>query len=342
MLTALALAAGVVTPAAAETVVPLQGPTAVREYAGIALLSAFDPATDTYRLATVSDGVLTPVPGVAPAGAAFDADIGPGANGRPQIVFSTDSGGQRDLFVVSLPGGAVRPVSNANTRSNEVAPTLWRGRIAFTRLYGPDRDPQRSGVQRDPVVYTKRLVAPRSTPSTRLPGVPRRRCGDDGTTCGPTEFPFVAEMELYGSRLAQSVFYTCDTCAGIAQNEVRLVDADTRRAEQIAFQVTGLSGQSYQGLSFVGRRLAFYKSCGGDTSGCNGGKRGPRSFRLPNGPFEGALGPAEIGGFALVDGDNRAFVVLDCGSGGGPSGPSCRLERTDRMTFAPLERPLRD
>lgn len=329
------LAVLLIAPAAASaapTSVPLQGGTAVREYAGTALISVRDPAKDAYRLATVHDGAVTPIRGVPPQGAAFDADIGPGADGRAQIIFSRTNDGQRDLFVVSLPNGAVRPVSNANTRLDEVSPTVDRGRIAFARVYGSG-----DATRRNPVVYTKLLVAPRARPSTRLPGVPQRRCGDVDRTCGPTTERFVLELELGATRLAESVFYSCGDCSGIAQNEVRQVDLRDGRAEQIAFQMSGLSGQTLSGLSYDGADLAFYKSCGGDTSACQGGNGGPRLSRA-DGAFFTATGPSLIGGFAFTGSD--ALEVVGCGDGG-QGGASCRLETTDPIAFRRATRPLR-
>lgn len=321
-------------PAGAATAAPLGGPTAVRELQGIALVSAFDRTSDTYRLATVAGGTVTPIPGVPSQAGAFDADIGSDSAGQPEVVFSADVDGQRDLFVVGLDGAPPRPVSNVSTTRSEVSPTLDAGRVGFVRIYGSG-----TAAQRNPVVYVKALVAPRSRPSTRLPGVPQRRCGDFEPGCGPTTGKLVEELELSGPRLAMTVHYGCRHCSGISQTEVRQDDLRTGRAEQIAFQVSGLSGQNLTGLSYSGADLAFYRSCGGDTSGCLGGKAGPRLSRR-DGAFFAATGPARIGGFAF-DG-SRAFEVLDCGVDGGeqPRG-DCRLERSDAISFAPAKRPLR-
>lgn len=325
------------TAIGAEIITPLAGGTGVRTYDGTALISLRDPATGTYRLATVRGGEVTPVPGLEPQNAAFDADIGAAVGGRPQIIFSTTTdAGNRDLFVVSLPDGEVRPVNNANTSLNEVSPTLWRGRIAFVRELPRDTDPDVNGIQRDPIVYTKYLTA---AGSRRVPGVPQRRCGDVDRRCGPTTSRSVFELELYGRRLAMSVFYGCPGCSGIAQNEVRFDELDTGRAEQVAFQVMGLSGQSLTGLSFADGRLAFYKSCGGDTSACQGGNSGPRALRLSDGRFFAAPGRKQISGFALED--KRALQVVACDEEGA-SGADCRLERTDPIAFAAARRPLRD
>ncbi len=105
----------------------------------------------------------------------FNADIGTDTGGRPELIYqrcagSTNPGYQIvqpgptgcDLFVYSLADATgERPVRNANDPAhNDVDPTLWHGRIAWTREYG-------SGQHANPIVYTKLLSAPRSQPSTQ-------------------------------------------------------------------------------------------------------------------------------------------------------------------------------
>ncbi|MBW3654396.1 MAG: transposase, partial [Actinobacteria bacterium] len=110
-------------------------------------------------------------------------------------------------------------ITPGNTPDAETAPTIFRGRIAFARTY-------RSGA--GPIVYTKRLVAPRSRPSRRLPGVPQRRQGK------PTESRSVAGLELVGDSLGQSVTYDFAGAAGFRQNEIRLVDVEDATSRQVA------------------------------------------------------------------------------------------------------------
>src|SRR5919198_2817542 len=187
---------------------------------------------------------------VAPSSRPFDADIGPDSRGRAELVYQrcAEAPGAPtgcDLFVFSLADDSgERPVRNANDPDhNDAGPTIWRGRIAWTRDYGTGSEP-------DPIVYTKALTAPRSRPSTRLPGVPQRRCGDVERVCGPTSGRTVRDLELWGENLALTVSYGCRGCSGIDQSELRLDDLGDHSARQVAFQVVGLSGQSLVGPSF--------------------------------------------------------------------------------------------
>lgn len=244
-----------VSPALAQQriVDVVQRPTQVRDDGGRVLYSDFDAATAQYRL-VIHDGAREhPVP-VAPQPEPFDADIGTDTAGRPSVVVSIcgrppaadrRSGGC-DLFVHRLGTTSLRSVTNANTPDRESAPTIFRGRIAFARTY-------RSGA--GPIVYAKRLIAPRSRPSRRLPGVPRRRQGKS------TEQRSVVGLELAGESLGQSITYDFRGAAGFRQNEIRLVDVEEGTSRQVARMVTGLGVQSFEGLSFAAGYLSWYKAC---------------------------------------------------------------------------------
>src|SRR4051812_6966690 len=137
---------GLVAVAPAEAVQPdtvvaqLRRPSAIRDYAGIQVLSVFE--NGSYRLAIRRAGRLETLP-VKPSKAAFDVDIGPDRAGRPTLVYTrctherdaelgnTNTG--CDLVLLSLSGGGERPVRAAGTRDNEFAPTVWRGRGAVPR-----------------------------------------------------------------------------------------------------------------------------------------------------------------------------------------------------------------
>jgi hypothetical protein len=329
----LALALAVPATAAAVPVATPGGATAVREYRGTLVFSVF--VDGGWRLAVRRPGGTTEVLPVAGSDREFDADIGPDSNGRLQLIY------QRcdetcDLFVYGLGAGTgERPVRNANDpEHNDVAPTVWRGRIAWARIYGEQRD-------RKVVVYTKSLTAPRSRPSTRLPGVPERRCGEAPSVCGPTTGRSVTALELWGQNLAQIVDYTCRGCAGFANTEVRLVRLSTRRASQIAFTVTGLSGQSYIGPSFWGGKLAWYMSCHGDPAACQGDAGGPYRYTLSTGAYaKSASGPARVDGFA----DTGVYVYEVTGCSEETSGPfnaDCRIEELPAPDYARASRPRR-
>ena len=312
--------------AAAETLAQPGGSTTVREYQGTIVFSQYDPATKEWRLMTRREGTgPLPVP-VRPSERPFDADIGPDSNGRPQLIY-TRCDETCDLFVYSLANATgERAVRNANDpEHNDVRPTLWRGRIAWARIYGEQID-------RKVIVYTKELTAPRSRPSTRLPGVPSR-----GTTARSVD-----ALELWGDNLAQVVGYGCGGCSGISQTELRLVRVSDRNASQIAFQVVGLSGQQLIGPSFANGWLSWYRACLGDPSACQGGRANPWRYNVRLRRWaKGAGGPIRVDGFA----DTMAYHyrVENCSPETSESSfnADCRIEKVPAPDYAPASAPKR-
>ncbi len=244
----------------------------------------------------------------------FDADIGTDSNGRPQLIYQRCTGTASaptgcELFVFSLAvATGERPVRNANDASrNDVGPTLWRGRIAWTREYG-------SGKDANPVVYTKLLTAPRSQPSTRLPGVPTLRCAQDvglvEPPCGLPTNRRVEALELWGDNLGLIVRYVFQGLTGISQTETRLDRVSDRSAQQIDFLASGLNGQSLVGPSFFSGRLAWYRACAVTDASCTTFV-GPWRYRISTPTYQrGDPGPILVSGFA--DTGTRLYEVTDC------------------------------
>jgi hypothetical protein len=311
---ACALAAAASTAAAATVAQPGGVATAVRELAGTIVFSEYAQAERRWYLAVRGAGAQQRRIAVAPSPVPFDADIGTDSNGRPQLVYNRCTGtvGARtgcELFVFSLADATgERSVRNANDPGrNDVGPTLWRGRIAWTREYG-------SGQDTDPVVYTKTLTAPRSQPSTRLPGVPTTRCAEAlglvVPPCGPTTSRRVEALELWGDNLGQIVRYLFEGLGGISQTEARLVRVSDRSALQVDFLASGLNGQSFAGPSFFGGRMAWYRACALSEASCRT-FAGPWRYRLSARTYErGAPGPIRVSGFA--DTGTRLYAVVDC------------------------------
>jgi hypothetical protein len=312
---ALALPAG----AAAQNVAAPGAPTVVREYAGTVVFSQFDASTAQWSLAVRRAGAaqveLLPV---APSQTPFDADIGPDSSGRPAVIYQRCGGTPLvptgcDLFVFSLDRATgERAVTNANDpHNNDVHPTLWRGRIAWTREYSADPNTPK------PVVYTKALASPRSQPSTRLPGVPQRRC--DNGVCAPATDRRVEALELWGKNLAMTVRYS-------DERELRLVDIGRRVARKIASQGVGLGGQALVGPSFFAGQLGWYKTCLADASACNQGRRGPVRYTLSTRRYaKGAPGPVRVYGFA--DTGAHYYQVTGCSEENqGAFDAACRID----------------
>jgi hypothetical protein len=328
LLTAVAVVASLLltTDASAETVAGPNASTTVREYQGTIVFSQRDASTGEWRLMTHHAGTGTlPVP-IRPSERPFDADIGPDSNGRPQLIY-TRCDETCDLFVSSLANDTgERAVRNANDpEHHDVHPTLWRGRIAWARIYGEQID-------RKVVVYTKALTAPRSRPSTRLPGVPSR-----GSTARSVD-----SLELWGDNLAQVVGYGCGGCSGISQTELRLVRVSDRNASQIAFQVVGLSGQQLVGPSFANGWLSWYRACLGDPSACQGGRANPWRYNLRLRRWaKGAGGPIRVDGF--VDTMAYHLRVESCSpeTSEASFNAGCRIEKVPAPDYEAASAPRR-
>lgn len=290
--------------------------TAVREFAGTTVFSEYDQTERRWYLSVREVGARPRRLALAPSLVPFDADIGTDSNGAPQLIYRRCAGTASaptgcELFVFSLANATgERPVRNANDpQHNDVGPTLWRGRIAWTREYG-------SGKEANPVVYTKTLTAPRSQPSTRLPGVPTRRCAEEvglvDPPCGATTFRRVDALELHGDNLGLIVVYVFEGLGGISQSEVRLDRISDSSARQVAFLRSGLNSQFLVGPSFFDGRLAWYRACAVTEAACRSFV-GPWRYRLSARSYErGAPGPIRVWGFA--DTGSRLYEVV-CAAG---------------------------
>jgi hypothetical protein len=199
------LAVAVLFPAAARadfTVASVDRPTPVSAYAGRLVWSQFDPAANVFRLmeahASPVGQQTTQLP-IAPRAVPFDADVGPGADGVPTVVYSrcateprlgddrfpvwaTGRGCDVYRFALSGTAGELRVGGVSTGAASEFLPSLWRSRVAFARRYE-----QRAGARGvNPYLYVRG-----DGRSERQPGGLR---GDTGLP-GPTS------LDLTGVRL---------------------------------------------------------------------------------------------------------------------------------------------
>lgn len=323
----------------------------MREHQGTIVFSEYDQAEKTWYLAVREVGGRQRRLALAPSPVPFDADIGTDSRGRPQLIYERCRGTVSastgcELFVFSLvTGSGERPVRNANDPGrNDVSPTLWRGRIAWVREYG-------SGTTATPVVYTKTLTAPRSRPSTRLPGVPQRRCSTLVSVeplCGPTTSRRIPALELWGDNLALIVGYVYGNLGGSSQSELRLERVSDRSARPVAFLASGESDPFLVGPSFFSGRLAWYKACGDSREPTCRTAVGPWRYRLSTRRYErGAPGPIFVLGFA--DAGTRLYEVVGCYPAAtvglpdyGPQPAACRIDSVAPPAYAPAQPPLGD
>jgi hypothetical protein len=325
---ALLAAAGPASAAPTDTpLIGLQRGTPVREYAGWLLYSRWDG--HAYHLAIWQAGHGRDL--AAPTQAKpFDADVGPDSTGRVSAVYSRCAG-SCDLYLIGFDvGEAPRAVHNANTRGrDEVAPSIWRGRLVFARRYSKDHV----------VPYTKLLQAPRSRPSTRLAGVPSKRCGAvEAPDCRPIEDVDNPSFELWGRWVAQRWTYQPDGFPGSAQNEIRLTDVNRTDTRQIAYRATGLGGQMYLGPAIVDGRVAFFLACQADPGGCSSSPSGAFRYRISSGDYTNAPANESWSGWTY-DGTGTEHVpsAYDC-SGGDPgvAVAPCRIVRRTGLTWEPI------
>ncbi len=307
----------------ATRIVELGRQTPVREYAGWLLFSRWDGAR--YHLATFHDGDIRDL-AVPTRRTPFDADAGPDSHGRPSAVVSL-CGGSCDLHVIGFdPGDRLRAVRNANTGHDEIAPSVWRGRLVFGRRYGRDHV----------VAYTKRLDAARSHPSDRLAGLPARRCGAvDAPRCRRIKRVFLTAMDLWGRWVAQSWTYQPDGFPGFRQNEIRLTDADRSDTRQLARMVTGIAGQTYLGPAIANGRVALFRACQVDAGGCAARNSGAIRYRISTGGYELAGASEAWSGWTWSGASAYHVPSAFACSGGDPNVvvPACGIYRTTGLSW---------
>lgn len=223
-----ALAAGLAVALAAApargatTVATTDAPTEVSSFAAASAWS--ERRGDGYRLMVrTGDGGPREL-GVGPRGVPFDVDLGPDEDGRVVAVYSRCAREPRpleataplvahvtgrgcDLYLADLESGRERRLQGASSdAASEVLPSIWRGEVAFARVY-----PSREGLAgRVPYLYRRSLGT--SAPSRRQAGGARGASGLPGPT----------SLDLYGRHLAFAWMWEED---GRRRSELRLNSA---------------------------------------------------------------------------------------------------------------------
>lgn len=296
------------------TLARLTAPTDVREYDGQALISVYDRATDRYHLTLVErGGRLRPLPVIVDQ-VPFDADIGPGPDGAPTIVYA------RDGNLWRLRVGARRPYRLLSASVGLSHPTIWGRRLAYV-----------SGANR---VLVRGVRWPTTRPSVARPGVPRWACDGRCRTASGS----IDELALQGHSLALLVGFGADDLDDGGQ-QVRVDDTvtgATRTIEEIGNG--GLSGYVIGAISFADQWLGWRGLCTADPGGCSGSSQ---IYRMRGRREQKAIGhyvPAV--GFALTR--RGSLQVVARGEFGlsdpaegcrGPVSATCSLIQTEPLRW---------
>lgn len=330
--------------AADTTLARLAASTTISAGSGIVLHSAYDKATKRYSLMQISnygDGTTSTRVPIASSPTPFDADVGPTSSGHPFYVYERcekSNEASCDIYAFNPKTGREQRSKASDPKHAEHHATYWKGRLAFVRDYGTANDPRQ-------IVYQR--PDPSSRHSTRLPGLPARRCSRAG--CSKVTGTIDA-LELQGSHLAQTAFSTREIPLGGGDSyesstaELRLVDADTGRSKQLSGRGSGEAGQNWSAVSFDRGRLYAYFACFGDSSGCSTKNAGAYRYDYVKDRWALAGSTARLEGFA-VDGDTYELATNIAGGCGPVDGPdtenaTCDLVRKQpNLAYAPTKAP---
>jgi hypothetical protein len=258
-----------------RTIGRISDASSVRQWAGEAIVSPYDASSDSFSLRLVAlDGRSRRLP-IAPApGRPLDADIGPGPDGLPTVVYERDG----DLWMLRVGDRRGHPIAGANTADMASSPTIWHDRIAFVQ--------EHDGHYR---VYTRGLHWPARRPSKRLPA-----SRDDQISA--------RHLELHGHTLA---LVTGRPGNEDGVDEIRIDDTRDRATRVIdELGLTGLGGYALTDLSFANGWLGWAVTCEADPGGCYG-STGAHRYRYREGPRYDRLEFAQgryvpLSGFSLT------------------------------------------
>ena len=225
-LLALTLAAAP-APAAERVLARETQRTAVSAYSGSAVWSSWSERLRRFRLVAWDRKRGRRVLRVAPSRAPFDADLGPGRDGRVTVVYSRCkrtptnerssnslptyvSGRGCDIYQLPLAGGEERRIDRLSRGdASEVLPTIWRTGVAFARVYE-----RRSGLEG--ILPHLILGSTRSgEPSRELPGGTRGVYEDVSLGEGPPDYdggPGPVGIDFDGKRVAYTWSSQADSC----------------------------------------------------------------------------------------------------------------------------------
>jgi hypothetical protein len=318
--------------ASAEADIALTAATPVRAWGATALLSVREG--DGFRLATQRGAQpAVPLPGIAPASHPFEADIGPGPDGLPVIVFVRCRGeGACRLQRTTLAGNDETAVSgSAGVNGFEHAPAVWGNRIAFARRLS-------NGAEQ---VYVRPLQASKPTRSVQLPAIPRPPCeAAKRSLCRPVVFrPTVVQLSMRGSMLAETINLGVIEEELCDRTEIRLIDLASGHSRRVTYSLCGLSGSTLLGASLTASHVLWARTCPGDPGGCESHNTLLYRYGLRDHDTQQAPQQDVLISFAAEDNDHAVAISApaeedgDCTNPLQGTSPPCELTRVGPIAF---------
>lgn len=141
LLPAICLVSPAIAAGRDDVIAGVADPTPIDAYRGRVVWS--EPSSSGYRLVEYRNGKLDALP-IAPSAIPFMVDLGPDRKGRVGAVYTrcarapvyephSDGPLGCELYRYDFERGRETPIAAANTDSDELAPAIWRGRLAFIR-----------------------------------------------------------------------------------------------------------------------------------------------------------------------------------------------------------------
>ncbi len=220
LLAALGAVAACAAPAAQadELVAEIARDTPIAAYAGQLAWSAYDGATNSYRLMLASRGGAPAAAAIAPAARAFDVSLGPDAKGRVVALYTrcaTAAGRRCDIYRYALAQRREARLGISSPREDEAWPAQWGARVAFVRRRA------KQGTGSCDVPYVRTLTS--RAPARRL----------DRGSCGVT-----TGLSLRQGRIVQVTFGSPPTATRY-ESQVRVLSTRGGAVRVVARQGSG-------------------------------------------------------------------------------------------------------
>jgi hypothetical protein len=231
--------------AAATTIAPLHGDTAVAAYGGVAVWSDYEATDRSWHVVVRRNGQIS-TPPIPTANKVIEVDVGPGPSGSSMLAYVSCTGGCH-VVVSGVDGSAPHTVPGSQRASH---PTIWGDRVAW-------------------VSGKAKVMISRFNGSRRraLGGAPHRKCyypspsGHPPLVCAPPQDPSVDALALYRGQLALIDTFNLNDGIGAdgTTTEVRTEATTGGPQRLVALLSVGEGDESWLGPSWSNGKLYFYE-----------------------------------------------------------------------------------